>query len=46
VEVKFKAVSGKEDEAGGLVWRAPGREQLLRGAGECAGGQRDDLPYG
>jgi 3-keto-disaccharide hydrolase len=22
VEVKFKAVSGKEDEAGGLIWRA------------------------
>ena len=22
VEVKFKAISGKEDQAGGLVWRA------------------------
>src|SRR2546428_10194090 len=24
VEVKFKAISGKEDQAGGVIWRAKG----------------------
>lgn len=26
VEVKFKPISGKEDQAGGLVWRVKGRD--------------------
>jgi hypothetical protein len=30
VEVKFKPISGSEDRAGGIVWRAKDPKQLLR----------------
>ena len=43
VEVKFKPIAGKEDQAGGLVWRAKDSKQLLRGSRQCAGGQCHDL---
>ena len=46
VEVKFKPISGKEDQAGGVVWRARGFGQLLRRACQCPGRQRDHLPHG
>ena len=37
VEVKFKPVAGKEDQAGGVIWRAKDSNNYYR-AGECARG--------
>ena len=45
VEVKFKPVSGKQDQAGGVIWRCAGRRQLLRRARQCARRQRHHLPH-
>ena len=38
VEVSFKAVAGKTDQAGGIAVRLRGRRQLLCGPRQCAGG--------
>jgi hypothetical protein len=45
VEVKFKPVAGKEDQAGGVIRRVQDAKQLLYIARKRAGGQRHDLSY-
>jgi hypothetical protein len=45
VEVKFKPVAGKEDQAGGVIRRVQDAKQLLYIARKRAEGQRHDLSY-
>jgi hypothetical protein len=45
VEVKFKAISGKEDQAAGLVWRAKDANNYYVAPRERARKQRDDLSH-
>src|SRR2546425_12341334 len=37
VEVKFKPISGREDQAGGVVWRGEGSDKYFGGGGDGVG---------
>src|SRR5213595_1381470 len=45
VEVKFKPVAGKEDQAGGVIWRAKDSDNYYIARANCARRQRDHLSY-
>jgi hypothetical protein len=45
VEVRFKPIQGREDQAGGLVWRWKDGDNYLHSARECVGEQRIALSH-